>query len=120
MEPSMTALAERMEEKIDEIRALIVACKAQGGYKWRQMIRGTDAEIDQLVAKCVPKMYEIGIRLAIAEDLLRNSSMSDRTIEEYEDRVMVAVDGVNQAAAAQGQTLRIDMRGGVKLGSARV
>lgn len=76
-----------IETVIENVSKIIMGIKAQGGYKFRTQLLGTEVEINDFVARSAPRLYEMAIRLTVLEDLIKNSSIMDRCEEEYRRRL---------------------------------
>ena len=65
----------------------VLLIKATGGYKYMSYFASSEAEVRAAAEKSIAQMCALQLRLAVAEDLLRNTSTINRCIETYEERV---------------------------------
>jgi hypothetical protein len=81
---SLMARVRRIPQLVDRQVMLI---KATGGYKYMSCFAASEAEVRTAAEKSIAQMCALQLRLAVAEDLLRNTSVINRCIETYEERV---------------------------------
>jgi hypothetical protein len=81
---SLMARVRRIPQLVDR-RVLLI--KATGGYKFMERFAASEAEVRAAAEKSIAQMCALQMRLAVAEDLLRNTSIINRCIETYEERV---------------------------------
>jgi hypothetical protein len=64
------------QDSCNYAEALVVTCRATGGFKYREKIHGSDKEIDEACAIVIPKIFEICVKLSIAEYMLSEGSLN--------------------------------------------
>ncbi len=86
-----TDLTESLMARVRRIPQLVerqvLLIKATGGYKYMSYFKANEVEVKAAAEKSIAQMCALQLRLAVAEDLLRNTSIINRCIETYEERV---------------------------------
>lgn len=78
---------EAIARAVKEMQIMVLACKATGGYKWRERIPLPDREVDQLMGISEARLMQMARRLAVAETMLREPAPSIHARwEEYQRR----------------------------------
>ncbi len=67
----MSDLAGNIDKALDGLESLLFSVRATGGYKYRAVFKGTDKEVDEYIAKAVPKLRAMIISLVLAEEMLQ-------------------------------------------------
>jgi hypothetical protein len=72
------------QDSCNYAEALVMTCRATGGFKYREKIHGTDKEIDEACAIVVPKIFEICVKLSIAEYTLARGGLFKKNLKSYD------------------------------------
>lgn len=62
--------ASKAKETIRIVDDLVVAIKATGGHKYRELVRMPDEELERYVSGSVPTLRGMALRLLAAEDVI--------------------------------------------------
>lgn len=81
----------KLETKIDRalknMDIMILACKAKGGYKFRERFRYTDFELEKVLEQCEIQLRAMAVSLIVAEQMLSEPPPSIHSRwQEYERR----------------------------------
>lgn len=71
MSDGMSDLTGRLARSLTGLDGILLAIRATGGFKYREQLKGTDKEIDEIVASAMPKLQGMVLALIIAEDMLK-------------------------------------------------
>lgn len=64
-------LKKRIEKILKDSDDMILACKAKGGYRFREQFRCTDLELEKKLKQCEIKIRATAVSLVVAEEMLR-------------------------------------------------
>ena len=80
-------LQARIEKVLKDTNDMILACKAKGGWRFRQEFRCTDLELEKKLKQCEIKIRVMVVSLVVAETMMRElpPSIHNRW-DEYKSR----------------------------------
>lgn len=84
MSAELMALVKGIPQRVERQVTLF---KATGGYVFMHRFKASEVEVRQAAEKARMALCMLQLRLAVAEDLLKNTSFINRRLETYEDRV---------------------------------
>jgi hypothetical protein len=90
----LTDLKTGVERSLKALTTILRALQASGGYKYRELLKCTDKELEELVKESVPKLHMIVISLWVAEAMLKEKQFKlggDRW-GEYQKRRDVLIE----------------------------
>jgi hypothetical protein len=64
-------LETKIKRTLKDADMLILACKAKGGYKFRQRFQCTDLELEKILAGAEKRIRTMAVSLAVAEAMLQ-------------------------------------------------
>lgn len=82
----------RIKKVLKDTDDMILACKAKGGWKFRERFRCTDIELEKLLKKCEKKLPKMAVSLVVAEAMLREPPPSFHSRwDDYQRRLKDAI-----------------------------
>lgn len=88
----MQTVAEKSRNRVRLLQEYTVLVQAQVNFYTRQLLKLSEAEVKERLDDMRIRIELMGIRNAVYEDLLRNSSMTDRTFEEAKARTAMVIE----------------------------
>lgn len=80
-------LQTKIKKALETTNNMILACKAKGGYKFRQRFKCTDLELEKMLKMCETQIRQTAISLVVAEAMLREHPPSIHSRwKEYQRR----------------------------------
>lgn len=67
----MDRLIAQVRHAINNLGLIVLVVKAKGGYKFREKIKKSDKEIDELENTCEDILVDMAVRVTVAEQMLR-------------------------------------------------
>lgn len=87
----MTA-EQKIKKTLADAEILILACKAKGGYKFRERFRCSDVELEKILKQCEAQIRGMAISLLVAETMLSEQPPSFHCRwDEYQGRRKEAI-----------------------------
>lgn len=82
---------------LQDMELMILACKAKGGYRYRERLRLSEKELEELLAACETRLRMLAVSSHVAQVMLREPPPSYHPRwEEYQGRVADAVKELQQ------------------------
>lgn len=89
---------------LQDMELMILACKAKGGYRYRERLRLSDKELEGLLAACEMRLRMLAVSLHVAQAMLREPPPSYHARwDEYQGRVADAVKELQQKARPKAE-----------------
>ena len=94
--------SKQIEKTLKSLDLLILAFKAQGGYKYRKHFRLSERELDIFLAGSEANLKKMVISLMVAEEMLQEPGYWDRTprwnkyLERRDEAMKVGVVGIRK------------------------
>jgi len=87
----------QIKKNIEKVNLFILSAKAMGGYKYRQMLKGSDKEIQDFMENIAAAIKTAVVSIHVAEEMLKEPGYWDRKTrwEEYQQRVAEAIKEVS-------------------------
>jgi len=77
---------------LQDMQLMILACKAKGGYRYRERLRLSEKELEELLEACEMRLRMLAVSHYVAQAMLREPPPSYHARwDEYQGRVADAV-----------------------------